>query len=513
MGGANSEVSMGTTQILLEAAYFAPASVRKSAKAHGLHTEASHRFERGCDPDAVMYALDRAAALMVELCPDAQILRGVVDVLPSPLPVVEVSLRLTRLLALSGLPASLVDEVKVTQCLSSIGLEVSGRDGEAIRFRIPSFRPDLRREVDLIEEVVRLVGYDKVPTSLPAPSGPAPSFIPEEELKVEYVAHDVLQGKGFSEAVNFAFGPEHIFKFFVSQKSSLIRIENPLGEEMAFMRPSLIPGLLGNLAHNIRHGERNVRLYEMANTFHGKNPQGHSPSPKSTSGPSGADAWANETPFLGGLWSGSKAPVGFDRAEQEVDYYDLKGVVASYLKDVKLDASRCSISFEAAEDSVAYLHPKSATHIFMNVGNEKIRCGVVGETHPALMEALDISEKAFVFELDLQKIALKTTQVVKALPLPKFPSVKRDFALLMEDAVPAGALIEAIQSNEGMRGLLEDVEIFDVYRGSHLPENKKSIAVSILLRAADRTLTDSEVQNGTDLLLKSLSESLGAEIR
>ena len=234
MGGASSEVSEGTQNILLESAYFQPATVRKTAKRHGLHTEASHRFERGCDPNGVPKALDRAAAMILELCPDAQILRGTVDVQPHDIKAHEVSMRISRLQALSGLPAELLEEASVTAALQSIGLEVVGRDGEAIRYRIPTFRPDLLREVDLIEEVVRLVGYDKVPSTLPAPTAKSPTFIADKALWLEGMLHQKLQGWGFYEAVNFAFGPQHLFQFFKTSSDELIKSQTPWAKKWRF---------------------------------------------------------------------------------------------------------------------------------------------------------------------------------------------------------------------------------------------------------------------------------------
>ena len=280
---------------------------------------------------------------------------------------------------------------------------------------------------------------------------------------------------------------------------------------MSLMRPSLIPGLLGNLSHNLRRGEKEVRLYELASTFQGVNPKGKAPAPKSDKGPAGEDSWALEQPTVAGLLSGSRSVLSFDKPLEEVDYYDLKGVVSTFLSSARMRGA--SVVFEPAHDQVPFLHPKSATFVYLENEGTKTLCGVLGETHPALMELLNISEKAFVFEIDLAILANRVNQVVKAVGLPKFPSVKRDFALLMDDSVPAGEIVDAIKGHEGLENLLEDVEIFDVYRGSNLPEHKKSIAVSLVLRAADRTLTDVEVQNGTELLLKTLSERLGAEIR
>ena len=309
MGGADSEVSQTTETVLLESAYFKPATVRKSAKRHGLHTEASHRFERGCDPNGVERALNRAASLILELSPNAQVLRGTVDVQPKEHKVHEVSLRIDRLAALSGLPSSLLDERAVSERLQSIGIEVVGRDGEAIRFRVPSFRPDLLREVDLIEEVVRLIGYDQVPSALPAPTQKSPAFITEQNLTLEKTLTQKLIGWGFHEAVNFAFGPEALFNFFKTSSDRLIEVKNPLGEEMAMLRPSLLPALLQNLIL-VRHGNRNVRLFEMATTFHGQNPKGQTPDPATRMALKGRDAWAAEAPKVAGLWSGSTWGLG-----------------------------------------------------------------------------------------------------------------------------------------------------------------------------------------------------------
>lgn len=521
MGGADTEVRETTTRILLEAAYFQPARVRRTARHHGIHSEASHRFERGCDPNGVRASLDRAAALLAELG-GGVVCRGAVDFYPKKIEPAVVSLRPKRAAELMGVTPKVVDEAAASKILLAIGLEVAGREGEAVRFRVPTFRPDLTREVDLIEELLRLIGYDKVPPTLPARTGEAKGLYDEARHRVEPLVRTALEAAGFSEAINFAFtSKEALSAFDGGDPARRITLKNPLGEEMSVMRTSLLPGLLANAALNQRRQLPNVRLYEMATVFLGRNPEGQRPRLDLAAGPRGADAWAIERPRVAGVITGEIGARGFDRRPQPADFYDVKGVVESLCDRVGLDvgvvarrAETARVTFRQAGDEQRFLHPRARALVEIERANGAPRLlGTVGELHPDVRERFDLKGPVFVFELDTAVLAEAAPSRPAPEVPPRFPAVRRDFALVLDDDVPAASLSSLLAGHPAVQGLVEDLEIFDVYTGEHVAAGKKSVALSVVLRASDRTLTDDEVARAADALVDAAKKAFSAEIR
>jgi phenylalanyl-tRNA synthetase beta chain len=520
MGGRDTEVSSSTTRVLLEGAHFNAGRVRRTARRLDLHSEASHRFERGADANGVLQSLDRAAALIAELSAPhgketrARVARGVVDSYPRKIAPAIVTLRPRRAAALLGVPAKVVDEANASKLLLSLGLEVEGREAEAIRFRVPTYRPDLTREVDLIEELLRLIGMDQIPTTLPARGGEANAgLFDTRRHRALTAARRALQAAGYDEAINLAFAsPDDVARFPAwDGAGDPIRVKNPLGEERSLMRRSLLPGLVQNLATNHRRGVVDVRLYEVGTVFLGRNGNGHAPRIEDKAAAAGGDAFARERPRLAGVASGPGVAAAFDRKASTLDFFDVKGQLEELLDNVGAGGVRFA-GLDVDGPAAPYLHPRARASVHVDVGGTSVVCGVVGELHPDLVGVHDLRAPTFVFDLDVDVLAQAARTRVRAKPLPRFPAVQRDFAFVVEAALPAAALQAAFAQASSAQGLLENVEIFDVYQGKGVPEGKKSIAIAVTLRAADRTLNDADVQAVVDALVAS-ARGLGAEVR
>ena len=524
MGGKDTEVTPATTRILLEAAHFSAARVRRTARRLDLHSEASHRFERGADPNGVLQSLDRAAALLSEHSgsavregsgkePKGRVARGVIDAYPKKIAPAIVTLRPRRAAQLLGVAPKLVDEASISKLLLSLGLEVEGREAEAIRFRVPTFRPDLTREVDLIEELLRLLGMDQIPATLPARSGESESALFDSRRhRALSAGRRAIAAAGYDEAINLAFAsPADIEAFGPS--NDVIRVVNPLGEERSLMRRSLLPGLLQNVALNHRRGIVDVRLYEAGIVFLGRNPEGGSPRPHVAGAPAGADAFAIERPRLAGVATGHRAAAAFDLKAQPLDFFDVKG----HLEELLANLGVVGVRVEPFVNGVGaprpiFLHPRAAATISVTSDRGFEVCGVLGELHPDLNTRYDLKSRAVVFDLDTDVLARAAQWVITARALPRFPSVRRDFALVVDEAMPAALLRAGFADNAAVVGLLEQVEIFDVYQGKGVAAGKKSVAVAVTLRAEDRTLTDVDVQRLQEALVAGV-KALGAEVR
>jgi phenylalanyl-tRNA synthetase beta chain len=515
MGGASTEVTDKTANVLLEAAYFDPGRVRKTARRLGLHSEASHRFERGCDPNGVTQSLDRAAALIAELG-DGRVARGKIDVYPKKIQPGEVTLRPERAAALLGLPPKELDEATCSQLLLAIGLEIAGRDGEGMRLRVPTFRPDLTREIDLVEELLRLIGYDKVPETLPNRSGEAGALFDSRRARAERLTRRALRAAGFHEAVNLAFcSPEDDAAFAAVEKTEAVTIDNPLGEEMSLLRRSLLPGLVRNVSINHKRGVEDVRLFEMGTVFLGKNARGGKPALDRDDGPAGSDSWALEAWRCAGIMTGYRRPAAFDRPAELADFYDLKGVIEEVFVGLGID-TRIGLSrvvFTPFEKGPGFLHPRSRCQVSLRTDHGEVAIGVMGELHPDEVARAELHSGALVFELDTQLLSVEVPARPAASPLPRFPGVRRDLALVVDDTVAVAALSEKLSQATAVAPLLEDLTIFDVYKGDHVPGGKKSVALSVFLRAPDRTLTDAEIAAASDALVACAKSEFGAEIR
>ncbi|MCC7381820.1 MAG: phenylalanine--tRNA ligase subunit beta [Deltaproteobacteria bacterium] len=500
MGGSGSEVSAGTTRILLESARFDPRSVRRTGKRHGLHTEASHRFERGADPEMLDLAIDRCAQRIVELA-GGEIRPGLIEVVKKDRARRVVPIRPARAASVLGRP---VDRDEVKETLAALGLKkVSAPKDEerrprkekgkksrkqkppadALFFEVPSHRVDLVAEVDLIEELARVAGYDTIPTTLPAftPAIAAAAEDPAERVR------DALVGLGFRETISLAFNSRAQLEQLGFNVQRAVEVANPLGEESALMRRSLLPALLRAVQHNQSLMRSDVRLFELGNCFEWASPPGQLPV---------------ETASLGLVLRGRRAPRGWWGDPSAADVYDLKGVLEALLDLHDVRGAR----FVAVERS--HLHPRSSGEI--EVGGRPI--GVFGELHPDLVTRLDLAgPPVLVAELELEALLRARGPRALARPLPRFPAVARDLSFFLDRRVSAEAILDVVRGSGG--GELESAEIFDVYEGKGVPEGKRSVAVSMAFRALERTLTDAEVDAVQTGVIQALEGHLGAEIR
>jgi phenylalanyl-tRNA synthetase beta chain len=476
MGGHDSEIGGNTTRMVLESAYFHPPSIRGTSKRLGLRTEASTRFERGGDVEAPPLGLRRAAHLFHTI--GAATPAGpIVDVYPSPAPRATLVLRAGRIERVLG-QAVLPDEVP--RILVPLGFTVDARDRESWSVGIPSFRVDVLREADLIEEVGRHHGLDRLPVTFPALA--APQAPPDPRIARDRLVRHVLTAAGFSEATTFAFIERQAALPFCGNGVEPAAIANPLSEKFAVLRPSLLPGLLDSCAHNRRRGRKDVRLFETGSRFT----------------PRGEDRAA------GAIWHGAAGGPHWSAPARAVDFFDAKGVV-----------ERLCTAFGIAQPQFTPIErPFFVRGRAASVRANGIEIGVVGQLAPAVAEArgLPSAEETYAAEIDLDALAgIAHGDELRARPLPRFPSIVRDVSILVDEALPAVAVRGTIRS--AAPASLESIVEFDRYQGQGVPEGRVSLSLRLTFRAPDRTLTDDEAEDATERIVAALRVAHGAERR
>jgi phenylalanyl-tRNA synthetase beta chain len=483
MGGATSEVSASTTRILLESAYFAPARVRRTAKRLGLHTEASHRFERGVDPNGVATAAWRCAARFVAdaaACPVGPMR----DVYPQTIEPVKLTLRAARTRAIVGENLDVAEQARL---LSSVALS-SAQNGDSLDVTVPTFRPDLTREIDLVEEIARLHGYDRVRPTLPSLRAAPPAMPGDPRRQRMESAREALRAAGLEEVVSYHF----VAPSLLTQLSAPapVRVANPLREEQSAMRTTLAGGLLLALARNLQRGASSVRLFEVGDVFL---PRGARPPGDAARTETGVD----EPRRVAGLFAGPSD--GWLMPGAALDLFDVKGVVSELLSALGAVAE-----YQAGD--APWLHPGVQARVL--VGGRRV--GLFGELHPDLSRALELSLRPFLFELELD--ALGPAAPVRMQELPRFPPVVRDLSFFVGADVPARRIEETLA--ELRDPLCVAVEVLEDYReAGRVPAGHKGMLWSLTYRAADRTLTDAEVDALHDALRERLKAALSLTLR
>jgi phenylalanyl-tRNA synthetase beta chain len=476
MGGAAAEVSAATRMVAFESAYFKPASVRRTSKRLGLKTEASSRFERGADINAPLVALQRIAALMNEIGA-GRVIAPLIDVYPKTRGATRIHLRRQRLTALLGIT---VPDRDVERILRELGLAVTATaDGWDID--APTFRVDLQGEVDLIEEVGRHHGFDRLPATFPAATAPAPA--PDPRIPRDRLVREVLTAAGLSEAVTFGFIEANAADAFTMDGADRpIALANPLSAKFDTLRPSLIPGLVDAVAHNRRHGREDVGLFEIGTRF-------------------SADG---ETRAVSVAWTGSTTPVHWSGGARRVDFFDLKGVIVRLC-----DALGVPPRFEPAREPFLVADQTAAV---LNTGGQRI--GVVGALLPAIADARDLPRNDRVFVAELNLDALQAARVERAdavRSLPRHPFVVRDLSMVVAATLPAETFRGTIQAaGANTPAPLVGIGFFDRYLGKGIPDGALSLSVRLTFQAPDRTLTDAEVQASVDAILERLVREHGA---
>ncbi len=479
MGGASSEVTEKTTRVLLECATFQPATVRRSGKRHALHTESSHRFERGTDVSAVLEVIDRAAALIVEVG-GGTVLKGLLDAYPVKKAPRQVKLRTERVAEVLGVAVPAAECEKI---LTSLGFK---KQGDA--WEVPLARVDVSIEEDLIEEIARIRGFEAIPAALPRGVS---ALEPERPwVTAERRLRSVLSGSGFDEVVNYSFVAPAELAAFQAEKGA-ISVANPLSVEQSVMRTTLFASLVPNVARSARHQAQGVRFYELARTYR----------PHEEGGVKGKPVASEVLELAGALWGLRDGARSWTGAAAVADFYDAKAAVAAVLESLHIEGVR----YEPLESP--WYHPRAAATV--RRGDRVL--GTLGELHPRAQKRLDAPAGVFLFQLDAAALLAEARLVPQATALSRYPSVLRDLAVVVPSELPAQNVRLVIL--EVGKPLVDEVEVFDVYAGPQVGEGKKNLAFALRYRSPERTLTDTEVAEAHAKIVAEVGQRLGGSLR
>ncbi|NOZ85083.1 MAG: phenylalanine--tRNA ligase subunit beta [Deltaproteobacteria bacterium] len=487
MGGLDSEVTKETTRILLESAWFEPRSIRRTSKRYDLNTESSRRFSAGVDPEGIDRAADRCAALISDWA-GGRVARGRIDVYPKPFKPIETDLRMDRLARILGKD---IEAGEAAAVLEGLDFSVTESDTNTLHVRIPGFRPDVEREIDLIEEVARLYGYNKIPATRPVGYLKHPEIA--KELIFERKTRQALVAAGASQAYNYAFVapdfPERLQAPADHPVADLVQAANPIKVEFSALRTTLLPGLLYNVQTNVNQRAESVFLFEIGTVF------------KNT--PRNDENLPVERRVVGGvLWGSAREEKWFGRS-RDMDFYDAKGAVETILGGLKVDLG--IVTWKKANQP--WLNPHAAASLMM----DHSVAGWVGEILPSVCSEFDVPWPVFAFELDIGIIGLAGKETIEYKSLPKFPSIRRDVALIVDEDLDAASIIEAAEGSGA--GFVAHLDVFDVYKGETIPPGKKSIAIKIVYRSNEGSLESSRIDEENKVLVQALRDKLNAEIR
>lgn len=475
MGGAETAVSSGTRNVMLESAFFSPLAIIGRAREYGLHTDSSHRFERGVDPALQVRAIERATELLTTIAGGRagpvteEVANGH---LPQP---ATIDLRLSRIVRLLGME---IPDHEVQDMLERLGMGVSG-NGQGWSVTAPSWRFDVTREVDLIEEVARIWGYERLPVRRP-PIAPVMTGAPERRLTDDRLRATLVE-RGYFEAITYSF-VEPGLQEALTPGSEPLALANPISSDMSVMRTSLWPGLIQALQRNRHRQFGRVRLFEIGLSF------------------LTGDEALDQRKRLAGLSFGSVVPEQWDMSRREVDFYDVKADL-----EALISATGCPESFSFRAESHPALHAGQSARIYR--GDEAI--GWLGALDPGVQRQLDIDGRVYLFEIDAD--ALREARVPAFSELSKYPSIRRDLAVVVDEEISAAAVRECVRESAG--DLLRELVVFDVYQGKGIPNGRKSLAIGLILQESSRTLTDKDVEEVVERVVGRLRHDLRAQLR
>jgi len=466
MGGLNSEIQDTTTRVLIESACFSPVSIRKTAKKLGLNTEATHRFERGVDPGGTINALNRATRLIADLC-GGKIVEGLIDQNPVPVSPATIVLNVGDA---NGLLGTNLSRDEIRHLLESIEFSVETDGPETLAVTPPSFRVDIFRPEDLMEEIARLSGYNHIPTTFPVM--PAETRQRSGQLDSRSAVKQLMTGFGFTEAINYSFISRRSCDRLNLQpddpRRKTVDILNPLSEGQTVMRTSLLPGLLETTVRNNAWQNKNLRLFEIGKIYLA----------------GGKQTPAEENEMMAALWTGARNESAWHSKEAPCDFFDIKGVAEGLMKG--LDIKECRFTLLPGE-SCRYTKPGHSAQVAVG----ETHLGLVGEVHPRVLENFDLKQTAFIFELYMDRLTglIPHASIFKS--IPKFPAVDRDITLIIDRNIEALSVVRSVQFQ--CEELVETSRLFDVYQGHPIPPGKKSISFRITYRSSVKTLEDDVV--------------------
>ena len=484
MGGANSEIQEDTETVLLESAYFYPPSIHRTSKNLGIISEAAFRFERGIDPEGLLRAADRASGLMADLT-GGVVAKGYIDAIGEIPKMPEIKLRTSYTKKIIGFD---VESTEIRKYLQGLDIEIVSEKNDTITARPPSYRRDLTREIDLVEEVARLKGYDKIPETLPdvkmgyKAQSPMGSFIQD--------VSDIILSEGFDEIITYSFIGSNSFDMMKLAEDDTIRdaipLKNPLSEEMDVMRTTLVPGIIRTATTNINHLNFDLRLFEIARVYI----------------PVDGEKLPDERYHLSALMSGKRVPKQWGEESVEVDFNDIKGVWETIVDKI----GKLGLKYDN-NDHATYLDRVKSCVI--QADGEMV--GVMGRVDEGVAENFELQKDVYLLEVDLTRLSGIETRETTFVPIPRYPPVLRDVAVLVDMDVKSADVIDTIEraADENVK----DVNIFDLYAGEQINEGEKSLALTIKYQSDERTLTDEEVNETHGKVLEVLKERLNARIR
>ena len=477
MGGENSEVSEITTDILIESAYFDPVTIRRGSKYLGLSTEASKRFERGADPNGVIYALNRLTQMIQRLA-GGEVLQGILDEYPAPIDPVTVDLRVNRTSTIIGKEIS---EEEITSILTALEFEIIASNEGILTVKVPTFRPDIEREIDLIEEVLRIHGMENIPA--PAKFEIATQEPESRDQSIHRALKRLWQGFGFNETFSYSLVNKDYCYPEVTGKTP-IRIQNPLSEEMAYMRTSLVPSLTEGIQKNKNRKEPDVRLFEFGRVF---------------SQNTASQTTADEFEHFAAVATGSTGQVSWVETQKEIDFYGFKGYIEATLEVLGLsDLSFNRLNTAIYKPGFVIMHNDNAL-------------GYGGQFNPDFSHKYEINVSAFGVELNINLLREISDLTIHYEQPSAYPSVERDLSFVVDESKDSAELTDLIQGTG--KPLLTSVVLYDVYEGEQIPKGKKSLTYSLEFLSHEKTLTEKEVDSIVDKILLQAEQSVGARLR